>query len=232
MEANMANGRKKSKIRLGKDELETTAASSKVETPIQKSGKFDLNKFKSKLAATVANVGTLQGALPHHNIAGANDFVRLHPDEQNYWSDELCFVNVPIQGQKQNTLHLIDEDLAVQYLPSGKIQRFRLALASKPHDVFFLCHVPTQNQDNPWNVSNLRACKQAKTKWVEATSRKAEGVESYKIRFTRDNDAFPEPKCPTQSLDELIETAFTGRMIDHEDHPALKRLIGAKQSVS
>jgi hypothetical protein len=28
-------------------------------------------------------------------------------------------------------------------LPSARILRFRLALAAKPGDVFFLCHVPT-----------------------------------------------------------------------------------------
>ena len=37
-----------------------------------------------------------------------------------YWSPELCFVNVPIKGQKRDTLHLIDEDLAMRYLPSGE----------------------------------------------------------------------------------------------------------------
>ena len=88
---------------------------------------------------TIGGVENQQAALPHHNIAQARDFVRLHPDEENYWSHELCFVNVPIKGQKQDLLHLIDEDLALAYLPSGKIQRFRLVLATKPHDVFFLC---------------------------------------------------------------------------------------------
>jgi hypothetical protein len=39
----------------------------------------------------------------------------------------------------------------------------------------------------------------------------------------------PEPKWPTQSLDELIDKAFDGRQIDREDHPALLRLIGARQ---
>jgi hypothetical protein len=68
--------------------------------------------------------------------------------------------------------------------------------------------------------------------WVQVTSRKQEGVENYKIDLAQDPDAFPDPKWPPQSLDELISTAFKDRMIDHEDHPALKRLIGAKQSVS
>jgi hypothetical protein len=67
---------------------------------------------------------------------------------------------------------------------------------------------------------------------VQATSRKEEGVESYKVDFAHDQDAFPEPKWPAQSLSDLIEKTFAGRMIDGEDHPALLRLIGAEQSLS
>jgi len=155
--------------------------------------------------------------------------VRLHPDEANYWSDELCFVNVPIKGAK-DTLHLIAEDLAMRHLPSGRIQRFRLALATKPDDRFFLCHVPSQNLDNTFNKSNLNGCHQAKTLWTQLTSRKEEGVDEYKVDFSRDPDAFPEPNWPTQSLDKLIEVTFIGRMILAEDHPGLLRLIGARQA--
>jgi hypothetical protein len=104
--------------------------------PISKPSAFSLDKFKSKRAAAVANVETLQTSLPHHKISEARDFVRLHPDEETYWSDELCFVNVPIKGQKRDTLHLIGEDLALHYLPSGKILRFRLVLATKPSTCF------------------------------------------------------------------------------------------------
>jgi hypothetical protein len=180
----------------------------------------------------VANVETLQAGLPHHNIAQAKDFVRLHANEETHWSPELCFVIVPIKGQKRETLHLIDEDLAMRYLPSGRILRFRLVLATKPYDVFFLCHLPTRNTENSWNESNKLACQLAKASWVQATSRKEEGVDGYKIDVAHDHDAFPEPRWPTQSLANLIEVTFAGRMIDREDHPALLRLIGAKQSLS
>jgi hypothetical protein len=156
----------------------------------------------------------------------------VHHDEVTYWSPELCFVSVPIKGVKRDTLHLIDEDLAVQYVASGKIRRFRLALATKPFDIFFLCHVPTQNNDNTWNASNVAACEQAKTAWVEVTSRKEEGAESYKVEYARDQDAFPEPNWPQQSLTELILVTFAGRMIEREDDPGLLRLVGAKQSLS
>jgi hypothetical protein len=196
---------------------------------IPKPGAFKLDKFRSKRGAAIANVETLQTALPVHKLADAKDYVRLHPDKQEYWSPELCFVNVPIKGQKRDTLHLIDENIAIQYLPGGRISRFALALATKLDDRFFLCQVPTTNEDNSWNASTIQACEQAMARWTQASSRKEEGVDAYKIDFARDNDAFPEPRWPTQSLEALIELAFAGRMIDCEDHPALLRLIGAKQ---
>ena len=137
---------------------------------------FSLDKFKSKRAAALANVETLLTALPHHSIAQAKDFVRLHPDETAYWSPELCFANVPIKGQKRDTLHLIDEELAMRFLPPARILRFRLALAAKPNDVFFLCHVPSRNQDNSWNGSNLQACEQAKTLWTLVSAATASAI--------------------------------------------------------
>lgn len=199
---------------------------------VTKPGAFSLDKFKSTREPAAAGVETLQTGLPHHNISAAKDYVRLHSDEDRYWSSELCFVSVPIHGQKHDTLHLIVEDLAMSYLASGRIQRFRLALATKPHDVFFLCHIPTRNMDNTWNASSLTACEQAKLQWVQATSQKDQGIEGYKIDLARDPDAFPEPKWPKQSLGDLIGATFRGRMIEDENHPALLRLIGARQSVS
>ena len=72
--------------------------------PIAKPGEFNLDKFKAKRTATVANVETLPSPLPVHNMAAAKDFVRLHPDEENYWSAELCFMYVPIKGQKNHSV--------------------------------------------------------------------------------------------------------------------------------
>src|SRR6516162_2278056 len=198
---------------------------------IAKPDEFNLDKFKSTRSATMANVETLLSALPHHRISDAKDFVRLHSSER-YWSDELCFVHVPTKGAKKDVMHLIAENLAMQYLESAVIKRFRLALATKPNDRFFLCHVPTQNLDNLWNETNLAGCELAKTRWTQVTSRGDEGVEGYKTTFAREQDAFPEPQWPTQSLVELIAKTFEGRMIDRADHPGLLRLVGAKPVIS
>ena len=189
-------------------------------------GEFSLARFKSKRGAVIAGVETMLTALPHCSISQAKDFVRLHPE---HWSDELCFVNVPVKGQHRDTLHLIDEDLALRFLPSARILRFRLALASKPHDIFFLCEVPSQNLDNIWNVTSLQGCELAKSFWVQVTSRREEGVEGYKVETARDVDAFSPPKWPTQSFDQILTQTFAGDLaITDERHPGLLRLIGAR----
>jgi hypothetical protein len=143
-------------------------------------------------------------------------------------------VRVPIIGMKDKMLHLIDDELARNNLPSGKIKNFRLALATKPNNVFFLAEIPTRNTDNSFVMSHLRGVEQAKTRWAQLTSQKAEGRETYKVEFPRNEKAFPEPDWPNpkkQSLESLIEAAFTGRIINEEDDAAFLRLIGDVQSL-
>jgi hypothetical protein len=88
---------------------------------IPKPSKSALDMFKSTRDPSIAGVETLLTALPHHKLKDAKDWARLNPDEENYWSPELCFVTVPIKGQKRDLLHLINEDLAKRYLPSNRI---------------------------------------------------------------------------------------------------------------
>ena len=192
------------------DEPETVQREDEVKevVAIPKPPAFSLDGFKSGGLSDIAGVETLQTGLPHYPISHAKDFVRLHPDEAKYWSDELCFVKVPIKGMKGDTLHLILKSVAKRNLDAGKVLFFRLVLASKPGDVFFLCHVPSRNPDNEWNKTNLEACEKAKTAWVEVVSRAVEGVEGYKTNYTRDRDAFEDPKWPQQPLDDLIGKAL------------------------
>jgi hypothetical protein len=82
----------------------TRAAKPKLEIvpdlPIKKPGKFSASKFKSTLADSVDDVKALVLGLRHHKISEAGDYVRLHSNEEEYWSDELCFVQVPIRARR------------------------------------------------------------------------------------------------------------------------------------
>jgi hypothetical protein len=192
-----------------------------------------LDRFKVTRAPTIAAVEVLQTALPVRRISDAGDFVRVHSDEDSFWTPEMCFVEVPVKGSKKRTvLHLIAEDLAMEYLPSALIKRWRLALATKPNDVFFFCIVPTTNLENSWNATAVQAIQQAKERWVMVVSRADENVDAYKPEFARHEDAFPAPRWPKEHINTLVLRTFTGFTIDRPDHPGLLRRIGARQDVS
>jgi hypothetical protein len=192
---------------------------------------FNLDDFRSNV--DTSGVGAILRPLPHFKIADANDFVRLHPNENTHWSSELCFVTVPIVGQRGEGLHLIKKEVAVRnQVPEGRLKYFRLALASKPQNQFFLCHVPSRNLDNTFNADAIEACRRAKTQWISAISKSKEGSEGYHIVPARHDDAFPEPLWLPESLIELIKITFDdNHRITDDNHPALARILGLRQSL-
>jgi hypothetical protein len=52
--------------------IPTPTDKEEVSVSISKPGEFSLDKFKSKHAGAIANIETLQTALPHHSISQAN----------------------------------------------------------------------------------------------------------------------------------------------------------------
>ena len=127
-------------------------------TKIEKPRSASSTNSSRRRRRNIAGVETLLTAADQADCRGRR-LGRLHPDEDICWTCELCFVAVPIIGEKRAILHLIDEDVAVQYLSAKKIKRHRLALATMPGDKFFLCIVPSQNLDNSWNKTALEICK-------------------------------------------------------------------------
>jgi hypothetical protein len=192
---------------------------------------FTFEKFRTKRGDDDGpRVDPYLEGLPTMRLPDAKDFVRLH-DDPKYWSPELCFVHVPVKGQKEKLLHLIDEALAFEFLPIGIIIRHRLVLASKPQDTFFLAEVPTQNLDNGYNASAVEGAEACRKGWYMLVSQRAEGIERYKIVPARNQKAFEEPTWPKLSIELLVERTFTNRMIMKMDHPGMLRLLGERQNL-
>ena len=200
--------------------------------PIAKPGVDFMNQFRSTKSAEMPGVVTPLAALKIIKPGDAEDFFRVHSDEENCWTCELCFVSVPVKGTARPMLHLITEEIAMEHLSPKLIKRQRLALATKPHDVFFFCIVPSQNLDNAWNATALKALELAKSRWVQVFSRRDEGLEEYGHKFAQNEDAFPAPKWSPRTVHEYLEVTFRGASITTSSHPGLLRLIGAKQDLT
>jgi hypothetical protein len=62
----------------------------------------------------------------------------------------------------------------------------------------------------------------AETQWVRSVANKAVGGYDMLVAEA----ALSEPEWPDTSLDELIEIAFRGRIIQSPDHPVVAQLLG------
>jgi hypothetical protein len=89
----------------------------------------------------------------------------------------------------------------------------------------FLIPVPlpsTSGSRNPWHESLAQAIEKAKTDWVRIASNLAAGV--YDIFVATAGG--PPPEWPDKVMDELVQLAMNGKIIDSSDHPVIQGLQG------
>jgi hypothetical protein len=73
-----------------------------------------------------------------------------------------------------------------------------------------------------WHETMLAAIERAATKWVRLSADMALG--GYRV-YEAVGD-LGKPKFPELSLGEMLEIGFKGRILDGEDHPVVKKLVG------
>lgn len=77
-----------------------------------------------------------------------------------------------------------------------------------------------------WHTSALQASVIAKDVWVRMTSNmRTKSYDVYQAPAQHKNN-WPDPVWPDMTMEELIDIAFRGRVIDSLDHPLVKQLRG------
>jgi hypothetical protein len=82
----------------------------------------------------------------------------------------------------------------------------------------------SDGRQNEWWRSSQEAAERAMTKWTRIKSDMALGA--YQL-FEATGKTIPEPEWPDLPFMEMLRIAFRDRLVDHADHPVLKRLRGA-----
>ena len=108
----------------------------------------------------------------------------------------------------------------------GKLARpVRLYAAIDRSDYPFLIPVPLPDETgrrNPWHESLLRAVEAAEKNWVRLMANKGLGMyEVFEAEIK-----LPEPNWPEITMEELVDRAFTGRIVTSADHPMVQGLLG------
>jgi hypothetical protein len=197
---------------------------------------FDISRFSAGDAykPEISGVRTVLQKLDMLSLSDAKDWVLVY-DNPAYITPPLMFISVPVQGQRHNAVHPIDRDVALRNCSDREIDQFRLVLAARPHDRFFLAKVPCTNLENSWNESMLRAIEYAKARWCKVLSERAQGFDRYGIKDVRDKLSPPPgpygvPNWPPQTMGQILKATFTDPILD-DNHPALLRLVGGKIEV-
>ncbi len=89
----------------------------------------------------------------------------------------------------------------------------------------FLIPVPLPSANgsrNPWHESLAQAVDKAKKDWVRIASNMSAGVYDVYVATA----TLPPPDWPDKSIDEIVQIAFDGKIVETVDHPVVQGLQG------
>jgi len=144
-------------------------------------------------------------------------FCRVHP------SDEYKFRCLVVDDKDNGETYLAVPNMASQLGSLATPKTIRLAVdnAGTPK-LIGEPDLDPSGRRNLWQSSYKDAIKQAENDWVRVQANMAAG--QYEITPSMSDLGFP--RWPKQSMDELINDAFAGRIIDSPDHPYIRQIQG------
>jgi hypothetical protein len=183
---------------------------------------FDLSRLRlSQDFLEAAPVKKLLTTVPVRK-PGKQDFVRVHP------SPAYRALVAVLELKEDNEIYVVDATI----LPDIQGECFYVTLftAVTSRGTLFIwpVRVPATNgKACEWHTSAVMAAEHAMNRgWVRVTPNRDLGA--YEI--SNPERKIPEPEWTTLSFQEIIKIAFRDRLINHLDHPVLKRLRGANHA--
>ncbi len=145
------------------------------------------------------------------------EFIRTHP------APDMSLEAAILEFKQDRQNFIVAPELA-PYLPGEAVAKLLVPTLSN-HGALFLWPIrlpDEQGRLDEWNSVALEACARAKTKWIRVMANMGAGT--YDVLEAK--ALFPDPDWPNHTLQQLLEIAFKGRVIDTMDHPVLRRLRG------
>ena len=177
----------------------------------------DLDKLRLSVSSTVLG-GSVEilSKVPVRKPQ-KQEYVRVHPDEA------MMLATAVYEDKQDREFYFVAPNMMSAML--GETTPVILVTAMNRQKVSFLWPLKVANDNssgNAWQDSAQQGCEVAKKTWARLVADMSLGA--YRI-FAAQGD-LSEPEWPTKPLNELLEIAFRGRVIDSEDHPVVRRLRG------
>jgi hypothetical protein len=144
-------------------------------------------------------------------------FVRVHPDADYRLDAGL------LEFRDEGEIYFVDPALHLEL--SGELTYKTLFMAINRQGLPFLWHVRLPDEDgriDDWNRVAREAAEMAIDRWIKLASNRALG--SYEL--SEAVGQLPEPDWPEETMEQLLEVAFRGKIIRDPDHPAILQLQG------
>jgi len=148
---------------------------------------------------------------------GNTTFFRVHPDPE--WTFDV----ITYDDKGGQEVYVVSPEVVSVF---GKTARsVRLYLAIDRSQNLFLIPLPLPDSDgkwDQWHQSRSVALKLAQEQWVRIQANQKSS--SYDVMVAKGD--LPEPEWPSCSLEEILVKAFQGRVIEDENHPVVRSLLG------
>jgi hypothetical protein len=146
------------------------------------------------------------------------DFIRVHP------SPEYCLSPMAvIKLEEDRETYLVTPAVAAD-LP-GEIALVTLFTCINRQGIIRLWPVKLPSPDGKqmdWHRTEAEAAELAKDRWVRIVANMQLGSNDI---YEASGD-LSDPVWPNHSFKELLQVAFTNRMVNSHDHPVIARLMG------
>ena len=176
----------------------------------------DLEKLRLSVSSTVFGGSEILSKVPVRKPQ-KQEFVRVNPDAA------MMLATAVYEDKQDREFYFVAPNMMAAML--GESTPVILVTAMNRQKVSFLWPLKVANDNssgNAWQDSAQQGCELAKKTWVRLGADMSLGA--YRI-YAAQGD-LSEPEWLEKPLNELLEIAFRGRVIDSEDHPVVKRLRG------
>jgi hypothetical protein len=178
----------------------------------------DLNKLRLSYGEVSVGTKELVVKIPVRKPT-RQEWIRTRLDEKmtlvtNIYEDKDTRETHFIAPNMVGAMQALGEATPAKLVPAVTRQGVALLIPAK---------LPTEGTSmTVWHDTIHAAIERAETSWVRISADMALG--GYRIFEAMGN--LGEPKFPEMSLNEMLEIGFKGRIIDSEDHPIFKKLVG------
>lgn len=143
-------------------------------------------------------------------------FVRARPGDE--WRIQVALIEMREDGES----YLVPPALIEPLIEEVRFKQLYLCVTRDGNPFFWPVNLPgPDGRLDPWSQSAHQAAAIAEKNWVRLRSNRTLGA--YDVHMA---DTSPDPVWPQQSLESLVQLAFTGKIIDSLEHRVVHALSG------